>query len=503
MNGNAEERLGFVVVRTPELVARGIVNERGWKLALRECGVGAKTRLSYGLFKEQTGMKSNTTSGQGERKPEQSIVPPHALAPDFYSILDDTGVNGMLISYENLPFREVCKHAGATPVVGEEKRIVLQAVGNILSRSHSLATALRSGGTFQIVGPKELLQRIARGEAEFVKVGGYMTGTVRDIPSGRIIGQGRFKKVAAGVAGKLARVGEFLWAVGNIIFSTIHLKNISERLQGIEYKLDRLLELEHTKRMAQIEVACQTAQELVEEFHASGSFTPDMMQRLVLADYEVRKVFSELRILYRKTQDEIEQILKDIKDEAKKRKKAWVLHASEIAQQGSEELRENLGLLLTSARGVINSAYLWLLHDMCCAPEKLHMRKARLDEVLQYSENVCRTVFSRLEKISRDARDAGRAISERRRWFNRVFDWLTGSKLRRSAEKLDNISQDMGETAKNYTDKVTSYRKKEASTGGYIVGYRKRWLRKEIVVCKVAPLPSAGAPEKAEPPDKE
>ena len=448
-------------------------------------------------------MKSNTTSGQGERKPQQSIVPLHALAPDFYSILDDTGVNGMLISYENLPFQEVYKHAGATPVVGEEKRIVLQAAGNILSRSHSLATALRSGGTFQIVGPKELLQRIARGEAEFVKVGGYITGTVRDTSSGRIIGQTRFKKVAAGVAGKLARVGEFLWAVGNIVFSTVHLQIISERLQSMEYKLDRLLKLEHTKRMAQIEVACQTVQELVEEFQALGSFTPDMMQRLVLADYEVRKVFSELRILYRKTQDEIEQILKDIKDEAKKRKKAWVLHASEIAEQGSEELRENLGLLLTSARGVINSAYLWLLHDMCCAPEKLYIREARLDEVLQYSENVCQTVFSRLEKISRDARNAGRAISEWRRGFNRVFDWLTGSKLRRSAEKLDGTSQNIKEVVESFTEKVTPYHKKEASTGGYIVGYRKRWLRKEIVVYKVAASPSAVAPEKAEPPGKE
>jgi len=448
-------------------------------------------------------MKSNTTSGQGERKPQQSIVPLHVLAPDFYSILDDTGVNGMLIRYKNLPFREMYKHAGATPVVGEEKRIVLQAAGNILSRSHSLATTLRSGSTFQIVGPKELLQRIARGEAEFVKVDRYIIGTVRDTSSRRIIGQTRFKKVAAGVAGKLARVGEFLWAVGNIVFSTVHLQIISERLQTMEYKLDRLLKLEHTKRMAQIEVACQTVQELVEEFQASGSFTPDMMQRLVLADYEVRKVFSELRILYRKTQDEIEQILKDIKDEAKKRKKAWVLHASEIAQQGSEDLQENLGLLLTSARAVINSAYLWLLHDMCCAPEKLYIRKARLDEVLQYSENVCQTVFSRLEKISRDAKDAACAIKQSRGWLARAWDRLTGSKLRRSAEKFDEISQDMGETAKNYTDKVTSYRKKEASTGGYIVGYRKRWLRKEIVVCKVAPLPSAGAPEKAEPPDKE
>ncbi|MDP3208680.1 MAG: hypothetical protein Q8M65_05995 [Rhodoglobus sp.] len=168
-------------------------------------------------------------------------------------------------------------------------------VSQIVSQIPAVAQAVARGGVFELIGPASVLRGLRDGTLELIpSQAGGVVGGVRKVGTSAIAHQARFQRRSL-----LSAVGpQLLFSLVTAAVGAAHLAEIHKQLARINTRLDLVLEGQQSERHGTLAAAVGTLQEIAAQHTAAGSFTPAMLQRLLLVERDVRRVREHLRHLH-------------------------------------------------------------------------------------------------------------------------------------------------------------------------------------------------------------
>ncbi len=160
----------------------------------------------------------------------------------------------------------------------------------------AVAQAIVRREMFELIGPASVLRGLREGAMELIpsKTGGLIGGVRKIGGHKKIIHQARFRR------GSLASAmgPQLVFSLVTAAVGAAHLAEIHRQIARVNERLDLVLETLQSGRHGVLVGAVTTLREVVQQHAATGTFSPAMLQRLVLADHDIRQVREQLRRLH-------------------------------------------------------------------------------------------------------------------------------------------------------------------------------------------------------------
>jgi hypothetical protein len=166
-------------------------------------------------------------------------------------------------------------------------------VDQLTSASSIVASGLRAGQVFQVIGTPHLVEGLRAGTHFLMQTAEGTLGTVVSSSTGQIAGQLRF--APASMAPILAPV--LAWQVLHAIAGTVQLQKINKRLDMIQRKLETLQARHEADVLGEVRWAAKTLDDILGERGNTGTFTPEMDIRLAHVEKTVGAVLERNRAL--------------------------------------------------------------------------------------------------------------------------------------------------------------------------------------------------------------
>ncbi len=173
-------------------------------------------------------------------------------------------------------------------------RMVPPLLSELARQVPAVAQAIARAEMFELIGPAPVLKGLHEGAMELIpsKTGGLIGG-VRRVGAKKIIHQARFRR------GSLASsVGpQLVFSLVTAAVGAAHLAEIHRQIARVNERLDLVLETLQSERHGTLAGAVATMREIAQQHAATGTFSPAMLQRLLLVERDIRLVREQLRRL--------------------------------------------------------------------------------------------------------------------------------------------------------------------------------------------------------------
>lgn len=208
-----------------------------------------------------------------------------------HEIIEIEGPHGLPALLIRFPLEESRRlrdlDAATDSFVGTHASLAPSIIDQLAAASPFVATGLRGGYVFEVVGPSPLVTGIEAGTHEIMQVSGALSGTVTS--HGRIAGQLRFHPVSrVRLHAPLA-----LWTTLHVVAGTVQLRDISAHLADLARQIGRLVTLIEAERIGRLDWAFEALQDLFGEFRTRRAVTPGMLARLAVVERDVGVVLKE------------------------------------------------------------------------------------------------------------------------------------------------------------------------------------------------------------------
>ncbi len=364
---------------------------------------------------------------------EDSEAQARAVRQAFIPLPDEQGgMGGCLVLHAGLKRLELLSSSRVKPPSSSDR--LATTLGPSLAVIPVLATALQAGNLVQIVGTPYVLQGLASGAfTHMMTASGAILGPVQSAATGQIVGQLQFMPVAA--AGLIAPL--MIWQAGNIIFATMHLQKINERLQRIENALNRIETNLEIRTLARVVTAGEMLDEVSQKFACIGRFTPDMIVRLLDAERHIREASTEHELRFMHFHQAAQGALETPGT-------AGAQRVASLLEQGGDQI-EDARLLSALFREQVRAQELSVMYEMQTTPQNLDNLFRRINEQMEQKRELMQdfSIFAELKEHAEEC-------VEEMGWFRRtIWDRGTAKKAQAEAEKMDKRLRDMAPTGEH------------------------------------------------------
>jgi len=298
------------------------------------------------------------------------------------------------------------------------------AIVDQLGVSSSLvATGLQAGQLFRVVGPPDLVAKIAVGTHQMVQTASGSLGSVTAAGGGRFIGQLRFANAGTAAMPVLAPI--IVYQVLHAIVGTQQLNQINQRLAKVEHTLEELHVRQEATILGEIHGATDTLDDVLASRMNTGNFSDDGISRLAVAEKTIRSILERNRLLVERFRDKTSYV-------KRKQGKHGARSAAELLKADGSQAVYDMQCLVGLIAADLKLEQALLLLAIQNNPADVGRRQERIRTKMQtHHETIER--FPSVRELEKHAQDCLRAM----RWWEKVFDFGQTKKEVRAAKRLD------------------------------------------------------------------
>jgi hypothetical protein len=298
------------------------------------------------------------------------------------------------------------------------------AIADQLGVSSALvATGLQAGQLFRVVGPPDLVAKIAAGTHQMIQTAGGSIGTVTATGGGQFVGKLRFANGAAAAMPVLAPL--VVYQVLHAIVGTQQLNQINQRLARIEHTLEELHVRQEATILGEIHGAIDTLDDVLASRMNTGLFTVDGIARLATAEKTIRSILERNRLLVDRFRDKTSRV-------QRKHGKHGARSAAELLKADGPQAVYDMQCLVGLIAADVKLEQAYLLLAIQNNPADVGRRQERIRTKMQTHHETIEQLPS-VREIERHAQACLKAM----RWWEKLFDFGQTNKTVRAAKKLD------------------------------------------------------------------
>jgi len=291
---------------------------RSWKLAYEAVFGGDEEALSTDetidvTFKKEAVIPEIVDPAEDKFAPSESNSQSEETGC-FHALEDNQGNSvGALLEYSPQQSQQLIAHFKSlelhSPQVWHQGKLNSTVVDQLGVTSAFVATGLQAGQLFRVVGPPDLVAKVASGAYKMVQTTTGTLGTVAN-GSGKFVGQLRFASNGAALP-VLAPM--LAYQVLHALVGTQQLNEINQRLAKIEHTLQELYVRHEATVLGDIHYAVNVLDDVLESRMRTGIFTPDAIARLALVEKTIVSILERNRILIERFRDKASTVKKHSK----------------------------------------------------------------------------------------------------------------------------------------------------------------------------------------------
>lgn len=344
-------------------------------------------------------------------------------------------------------------------------------VDQLGAASATIASGMKMGQLFRVVGPPELVAGLSDGAYKMVQSGGSL-GTVRNLANGQFVGQLRF--VQASAAPILAPL--IAYQVLHAIVGTQQLNQINQRLAYIERTLEELHVRQEAEVLGEIHYAITVLDDIFHERMNTGIFTTDSSNRLANVEKSILSILERNRLLVERFRDKARQ--------AREQDGRQGAHtAATLLKADGHQVFHDMQCLVGLIAADLKLEQLLMLLAMQNNPADVGRRQERLRNKMQQHEH-CVANLPSIKEIERHAKSCLKAMQ----WWEKLVDVGQTQRTVRETQFL------------NLQDVKPEFSALKPGLGGYVF-----WKDKEGMHIfsmsgedlQLQPLPKAGQSQEA------
>lgn len=297
------------------------------------------------------------------------------------------------------------------------------AIVDQLGASSALVSAgLQAGQLFRVVGPPDLVAKIAAGTHEMIQTAGGSIGTVTATGGGKFVGQLRFANGAAAAMPVLAPI--LVYQVLHAIVGTQQLNQIDQRLARIEHTLEELHIRQEATILGEIHGAIDTLDDVLESRMNTGAFSTDNIVRLATAEKSIRSILERNRLLVDRFREKTSHVKSN-------HGKHGARSASELLKTDGPQAVYDMQCLVGLIAADLKLEQAYLLLAIQNNPADVGRRQERIRTKMQTHHETIEH-FPSVREIERHAQACLKAM----RWWEKIFDFGKTKKEVRAAKEL-------------------------------------------------------------------
>lgn len=298
------------------------------------------------------------------------------------------------------------------------------AIIDQLGLSSSLVAAgLQAGQLFRVVGPPDLIAKIAAGTHQMIQTTGGSLGTVTAVGGGKFVGKLRFASGGAAALPVLAPI--IVYQVLHAIVGTQQLNQINQRLSKIEHTLEELHVRQEATILGEIYGAIETLDDVLESRMNTGIFSMDSMARLATSEKTIRSILERNRLLVDRFRDKASHV-------KRKNGKHGARSAAELLKSDGPQAVYDMQCLVGLIAADLKLEQSLLLLSIQDNPADIARRQERIrNKMKTHHETIGR--FPSVREIERHAQDCLKAMQ----WWEKLFDFGQTHREVKTAQALD------------------------------------------------------------------
>ena len=273
-------------------------------------------------------------------------------------------------------------------------------VDQLAGASSLVASGLRAGQLFQVIGPSD-------GSLELAKaVGGGFRGYFTRPGGGAIIRHAKLLKAS----GTLVMAPVLAWQILHAIAGTTQLRAINRRLDVMQRALESLQARQEATVLGEVIHALSKLDDVLQEHRNTGTFTRDMETRLAHAEGYIGSILERNRIL-------VERFRKRAVEGHRLKGNTGAIRASSILSEEGSTAVSDMNMLVALATAHLRVGEARLYHAMEYNPADL---QRRLDTVTATVEDY-RQMLQDLPSVEHLESHLQDCVEEMGWWQRKVF----------------------------------------------------------------------------------
>ena len=356
----------------------------------------------------------------------EDILQPEATGC-LHSLKDSKGnLVGALLEYSQQQSQELIAYFKNSelhsPKPWHQGKLNGVVVDQLSATSVLVTTGLQAGQLFRVVGPPDLVAKVASGAYQMIQTSTGSLGTVTAAGGGQIVGQLRF---AAGGAALPVLAPMVVYQVLHAIVGTQQLNEINQRLAKIEHTLQELYVRHEATVLGEIHYAVNVLDDVLASRMNTGLFTPDAISRLVLVEKTILSILERNRLLIERFRDKASAV-------KKQSRRKGARNASELLQTDGPQATYDMQCLVGLIAADLKLEQALLLLAMQNNPADVGRRQERIRSKMQ-SHYAAVESFPSIQEIKTYAQDCLKAMN----WWERTFDFGKTKDEVRAAQNLN------------------------------------------------------------------
>ena len=377
----------------------------------------------------QSQRKSATSGKVNGVESDPKPLKPNLVAEEtgIFHKLEDTHGNsvGALLEYSPRQSQQLIEHFKNlqlhSPQPWHQGKLDSAVVDQLGVTSALVAAGVQAGQLFRVVGPPDLVGKIASGAYQMMQTSTGSLGSVTAAGGGKIVGQLRF---ASGAASLPVLAPIVAYQLLHAIVGTQQLNQINQRLAKIEHTLQELHVRQEASVLGEIHYAINILDDVLSSRMNTGIFSPDTISRLALAEKTILSILERNRLLVERFRDKASSI-KSNSGKQGARSAAELLNSD-----GSQAVHDTQCLVgLIAADLKLEQALLFLA--MQNNPADVGRRQERIRTKMQ---SHCKSV-KQLPSVKEIERHAEACLKEMH-WWEQLFDFGQTHREVQSSKKL-------------------------------------------------------------------
>ena len=347
-------------------------------------------------------------------------------AGNFHTLQDHQGHSvGALLEYSSQQSQQLIEHFKTlqlhSPQLWHQGTLNAAVVDQLGSTSALVATGLQAGQLFRVIGPPDLVIKVASGAYKMVQTSTGALGTVAN-GSGKFVGQLRF---ASGGAALPVLAPIVAYQLLHAIVGTQQLNEINQRLAKIEHTLQELHVRQEAAVLGEIHYAINVLDDVLSSRMHTGIFSPDAIGRLALVEKTILSILERNRLLVERFRERASSI-------RSKTGKQGARSAAELLKSDGHQAVHDMQCLVGLIAADLKLEQALLLLAMQNNPTDVGRRQERIQTKMQTH---CKAVenLPSVKEIERHAEACLKAMH----WWDQLFDFGQTSREVQSSKQLN------------------------------------------------------------------
>lgn len=367
------------------------------------------------------------TSELTEKDSPASTKDSHISEGEEFHILEDSQGNlaGALLTYSPQQSQYLIEHFKNLQLHSSEPwhqgKLNPVVVDHLSASSALVSSGLQAGQLFRVVGPPDLISKVASGTHQMIQTSTGALGTISN-SKGRIVGQLRF---ATGKAALPVLAPIVAYQILHAIVGTQQLNQINQRLAKIEHTLQELHIRQEAAIIGEVHYAINVLDDILASRMNTGIFSLGDINRLAHAERTIVSILERNRLLVERFRDKASSIRQQ------SGKKGARSAAELLASDGPQAIFDMQCLVgLVAADLKLEQALLLLA--MQDNPEDVGRRQERIRTKMQNHHAAIKNLPSVYE-----VEDYAQACLDAMGFWEKLFDFGQTHRAVQSSKKLN------------------------------------------------------------------